>query len=75
MIRPNVMRQFAETFGPVGFSDKAFLPSYGLAECTLAVSFAKVNTGIEVDLVDESWLKAKALCVTIITTRKLLQRY
>jgi len=56
MIRPNVMRQFAETFGPVGFSAKAFLPSYGLAECTLAVSFAKTNTGIEVDLVDENLL-------------------
>jgi len=56
MIRPNVMKQFAETFGPVGFSDKAFLPSYGLAECTLAVSFAKPGVGIEVDLVDESLL-------------------
>jgi len=56
MIRPNVMKNFAETFGPVGFSDKAFLPSYGLAEATLAVSFAKTGVGIEVDLVDESLL-------------------
>lgn len=54
MIRPEVMSKFAETFKEVGFSDKAFLPSYGMAECTLAISFAEVGKGLEVDLVDES---------------------
>lgn len=56
MIRPEVMSKFHEAFKDVGFSEKAFVPSYGLAECTLAVSFAEVGKGLEVDLVDESLL-------------------
>jgi len=56
MIRPDVMRTFTETFGSVGFSDKAFLPSYGLAECTLAVSFAQTDQGIATEFVEEALL-------------------
>ena len=37
MIRPDVMRNFAETFESAGFKPETFCPSYGLAECTLAV--------------------------------------
>lgn len=53
MIRPDVIRHFAETFKDAGFSSTAFVPSYGLAECTLAVSFAVLGRGMEIDLVDE----------------------
>lgn len=56
MIRPDVMRQFAETFAPAGFDQGAFMASYGLAECTLAVSFMPPGRGIEIDLVDEKKL-------------------
>src|SRR6185437_6441828 len=41
MIKPQVMRAFAEAFRPYGFSEKAFCASYGLAECVLAVSFSE----------------------------------
>src|SRR5690606_26988177 len=53
MIRPDVLEKFAQALAPAGFSEKAFVASYGLAECTLAVSFAPLNRGIEVDMVDE----------------------
>lgn len=53
MIRPDVMRRFAETFRGAGFKQTSFVPSYGLAECTLAVSFAVLGRGMEIDLVDE----------------------
>jgi fatty-acyl-CoA synthase len=53
MIRPDVMDRFTQSMSAAGFSDKAFVASYGLAECTLAVSFAPLNQGIKVDLVDE----------------------
>lgn len=56
MIRPEVMRAFYETFKSIGFKMEAFLPSYGLAECTLGVSFGEVGKGIEVDLVEEAKL-------------------
>lgn len=53
MIRPDVMDKFAKAIGPAGFSEKAFVASYGLAECTLAVSFAPLNQGLDLDMVDE----------------------
>ncbi len=56
MIRPDVMTEFHDTFGQIGFSDKAFLPSYGLAECTLGVSFGQVGKGIEIDMIEEAAL-------------------
>ncbi|MEO0499026.1 MAG: fatty acyl-AMP ligase, partial [Pseudomonadota bacterium] len=56
MIRPSVMEQFAETFAPAGFDPHAFLPSYGLAEATLAVTMTKPGSGIEVDEIDERLL-------------------
>ncbi len=56
MIRPDVLRYFKDTFAPIGFDEKVFLPSYGLAECTLGVSFGEVGKGIEIDLVHETWL-------------------
>lgn len=52
MIRPDVLDQFANTFGSHGFDRRAFLPSYGLAEATLAVSFAPLGEGVVVDSVD-----------------------
>jgi fatty-acyl-CoA synthase len=51
MIRPDVLQRFAQTFAPHGFRGSAFLASYGLAENTLAVSFAPLGRGIETDSV------------------------
>ena len=59
MIRADVLTNFQETFKEVGFKPTTFLPSYGLAECTLAVSFARLNTGFEVDLVNEKVLSGE----------------
>lgn len=56
MIRPEVMRTFTETFSTIGFNPKALMPSYGLAECTLGVSFAKTGNGIDIDMVEEAIL-------------------
>ena len=52
MIRPSVLERFAETFAPAGFDAGAFLASYGMAEATLAITFAKLGSGIETDIVD-----------------------
>jgi len=52
MVRPEPLHEFAETFGCYGFRHDAFVPSYGLAEATLAVSHADLNTGVSVDVVD-----------------------
>ena len=49
-IRPDTLHQFSEYFAAGGFRPESFLPSYGLAEHSLAVSFA--HGGLHVDRVD-----------------------
>ena len=56
MIRPDVMQAFVDTFAPAGFDARSFLPSYGLAEATLAVSVMPPGEGIVVELVEETLL-------------------
>lgn len=57
MIRPSVLKTFVDTFAPVGFREEAFVPSYGLAETTLAVSFCKLDRGLRLDTVDTEQLE------------------
>ncbi len=40
-IQAETLRRFAERFGEVGFRESAYVPSYGMAEHTLAISFAR----------------------------------
>lgn len=56
MIRPDVMQKFVDAFADAGFQASAFLPSYGLAEATLAVSLMPPGEGIRVELVEETEL-------------------
>jgi len=52
MIRAGWLDQFAEALAPANFSATAFLPCYGMAECSLAVSFAPLAQGLEIDHVN-----------------------
>ena len=56
MIRPDVMQGFVNAFAEAGFRASAFLPSYGLAEATLAVTIMPPGEGIRVELVEEERL-------------------
>ena len=46
MVRPEPLTEFEELFGTMGFSKGAFKPSYGLAETTLAATFAPMGQGL-----------------------------
>jgi fatty-acyl-CoA synthase len=65
MIQPHVLERFAETFGPHGFRRDAFVPSYGMAEATLAVSVAPLERGVEVDHIDRDRLAAEQRAVPV----------
>jgi fatty-acyl-CoA synthase len=56
MIRPDVMQNFVNVFADAGFKASAFMPSYGLAEATLAVTLMPPGEGIHVELVEEERL-------------------
>jgi len=51
-----VMQAFLDAFADAGFEATSFLPSYGLAEATLAVSIMPPGEGISVELVEETLL-------------------
>jgi fatty-acyl-CoA synthase len=60
MIRPDVMQHFVDAFSDAGFKANTFLPSYGLAEATLAVSIMPAGEGIRVELVEETQLSGSS---------------
>src|SRR5262245_50120244 len=49
MIRPDVLDRFADAFDKSGFNRKAFIPSYGMAEVCLAITFSPHGTGVRTD--------------------------
>ena len=52
MVRPEVLDRFAEAFGSKGFRREAFIPSYGMAEVSLAITFSPRGAGMRTDTVD-----------------------
>jgi fatty-acyl-CoA synthase len=50
-IRPEPLLEFSEILAPAGFNKNALVACYGMAECSLAVSFAPLNEGIHIDYV------------------------
>ncbi|WP_090882799.1 fatty acyl-AMP ligase [Nitrosovibrio sp. Nv6] len=65
MIRPDTLRNFAEKFAPAGFDARAFLPCYGLAESTLAVTFSQVGQGFQSLRVDAGTLVDKKMAIRL----------
>ena len=51
-IRPEVPDRFSKLLAPAGFDPRAFLPCYGMAESSLAISFAPLRQGVVVDWID-----------------------
>ena len=63
MIRPGVLEGFVESFAPHGFRAEALLPSYGMAEATLAITFAELGRGVTTDEVDLDRLETEGAAV------------
>jgi fatty-acyl-CoA synthase len=51
-IRAANLSAFARKFAAAGFNPRALLPCYGMAEATLAISFAGLGRGVVTDAVD-----------------------
>jgi fatty-acyl-CoA synthase len=64
-IRPEPLLKFAEALATAGFDKKAFLPCYGLAESSLAVSFAPLHEGLSSEWVDGKHLSESQRAVPI----------
>jgi fatty-acyl-CoA synthase len=64
-IRPEPLLRFAEELAPCGFDKRAFLPCYGLAESSLAVTFAPLNQGLHSEWVDGQHLSEAQRAIPI----------
>ncbi|MCZ6829483.1 MAG: fatty acyl-AMP ligase [Gammaproteobacteria bacterium] len=56
MIRPQTLDHFAEILAPCGFDPRAFTACYGMAECTLGVSFSPLNETYSTHYIDSDHL-------------------
>jgi len=65
-IHPEVPARFAEMLAPAGFNANALVPSYGMAEASLAVSFSPVGKGIVVEWIDADELSENLLAVPAV---------
>ena len=59
MIRHESLANFATVLKGTGFDAQAFMACYGMAECSLAVSFAPLSQGLDVDRVDRDHLSER----------------
>ena len=57
MVRADVLESFGAILSVAGFRPQAFLPSYGMAETTLAISFVDAEQPIRIDRIDRQALK------------------
>ncbi|MBS2015843.1 MAG: fatty acyl-AMP ligase [Deltaproteobacteria bacterium] len=58
-IRPETLEAFSTAFAKVGFRKEAMLPSYGMAESSLAISFTELFEGMKTLAVDGETLWAE----------------
>jgi fatty-acyl-CoA synthase len=65
MIRPAVLGRFADAFHGCGFRKAAFMPSYGMAEITLGITFGPLDRGVEVDRIDLNRLQTEGRAVPV----------
>lgn len=56
-IQAKTLREFADKLRPAKFDPRAFLPSYGMAEATLAITFVPAFSGVRSDVVDKAALE------------------
>ncbi|MCC6648389.1 MAG: AMP-binding protein, partial [Polyangiaceae bacterium] len=64
-IRKAPLLEFAAALAPAGFDARAFVPSYGLAEATLAVTFAPLGRGLVTDVVSGKALADEGVALPV----------
>lgn len=62
-IRPEPLTRFSKLLSKCGFKESAFLPCYGMAECSLAISFADLDKPITIENVDGEQLAENNIAI------------
>jgi fatty-acyl-CoA synthase len=64
-IRADILESFSQLLAPAGFNSQAYVASYGMAECSLAISFAPLGRGLEIDRIDAHALTESGTAVPV----------
>jgi len=64
-VQPGTLDRFAARFAPHGFRREAFLPVYGLAEASLAISAPRVGFGHTVDRIERSVFETEGRAIPV----------
>jgi fatty-acyl-CoA synthase len=64
-IRLEPLNRFGEVFKLAGFDKKAFVAGYGMAECSLAVSFSPLIQELRQDIIDSDFLSEFQIAMPI----------
>ena len=71
MVRADVLKNFGDALSVAGFDKNAFMPSYGMAESTLAVSFSDVSQPIRIDTIDKFAYKNSGRAIPATETQNI----
>ncbi len=74
-IRAETLEQFAAVLHGSGFRNDAFLPCYGMAECSLAVSFAPLAQPVDTDAVDADVLASQRIARAAAVDSRAVSRF
>ncbi len=67
-VQPGTLDRFAARFAPYGFRREAFLPVYGLAEASLAVSAPRMGFGHTVDRIERMVFEREGKAVPVASS-------
>ncbi|MBC8037702.1 MAG: fatty acyl-AMP ligase [Rhizobiales bacterium] len=68
MVRVDILTRFADTLSIAGFNAQGFVPSYGMAETTLAIAIAGLGRPIRIDTIERDALKTKGKAVPAVSS-------
>ncbi len=74
-VNPDTVERFCERFAPYGFRAQTMFPVYGLAECSLGVSFPPLNRVPQIDRLQRKALMRTGQAVPATTTDKEVLRF
>jgi len=63
-VNPNTIQEFIQKFRPLSLNPKALMPVYGLAECSVGLTFPPLGRGAKFDAIDRTTFMNTGIAVT-----------
>lgn len=74
-VNPDTVERFCERFAPYGFRAQTMFPVYGLAECSLGLSFPPLNRSPQIDCLQRKALMRTGQAVPATNTDEEILRF